>query len=166
VGGVAVVIGVRISSANKIPAMPAKISAAVNVATIVCSSLLIAAGCSTVDSRVAKNRAAFDAWPPAVQQKVIHGQADIGFTREQVTVALGEPDRVFTRTTADGTTEVWSYRDHGPHVSFGIGVGSFGRHSATSVGVGVGTGGYQPEEKLGVVFDREGRVASIEQVAR
>ena len=130
---------------------------------------LLLAGCNSLDSRIAKNRAAFDTWPPAVQGKVIKGQVDIGFTAEQVRVALGEPDRVFTRTTVDGTSEVWSYRDRGPHFSFGVGVGtgSFGRHSATSVGVGVGTNtGYREDEKLGVVFDRNGRVERIEEAHR
>ena len=130
---------------------------------------LLLAGCNSLDSRIAKNRAAFDTWPAAVQDKVVKGQVDIGFTAEQVRVALGEPDRVFTRTTADGTSEVWSYRDRGPRFSFGVGVGtgSFGRHSATSVGVGVGTGtGYRDDEKLGVVFDRTGRVERIEEARR
>ena len=36
-----------------------------------------AAGCSTVDSRIAKNRAAFNTWPPAVQDKVVLGQIDM-----------------------------------------------------------------------------------------
>ncbi|HVS53713.1 MAG TPA: hypothetical protein VHD62_15260 [Opitutaceae bacterium] len=129
------------------------------------AALLLAAGCASVDSRIAKNRAAFDAWPPAVQDKIVRGQIDVGFTREQVAVALGEPDRVFTRTTADGTAEVWSYRDRGPRVSFGFGIGSIGRHSATSIGVST-TSGYRSDEKLGVVFDRNGNVASIEQVVR
>lgn len=134
-------------------------------ALLASAAILLLGGCSTIDSRIAKNRAAFDTSPPAVQEKIIHGQVDIGFTPEQVRMALGEPDRVFTRTTADGTSEVWGYRDHGPRFSFGVGVGtgSFGRHSSTSLGVGVGTGGgYRDDEKMGVVFDRTGHVASVE----
>ena len=126
---------------------------------------LMLAGCSTVDSRIAKNRAAFNTWPPGVQDKVVQGQIDIGFTPEQVRVALGEPDRVFTRTTSDGTSQVWSYRDRGPRIGFGVGVGmgSFGGRSGTFGGVGIGTGtGYHDDEKLGVVFDSAGRVSSIE----
>jgi outer membrane protein assembly factor BamE (lipoprotein component of BamABCDE complex) len=129
-------------------------------------ALLIAAGCASVDSRIAKNRAAFNTWPPAVQDKVVRGQIDIGFTRDQVAVALGAPDRVFTRTTSDGTTETWAYRDHGPRFSFGVGIGTFGRHSATSIGIGTSTGAYRDDEKLGVVFDRNGVVSSIETRSR
>jgi hypothetical protein len=122
-------------------------------------------GCASVDSRIAKNRAAFNTWPPAVQDKVVVGQIDIGFTADQVRVALGEPDRVWTRTTADGTSQVWSYRDRGPRFSFGVGVGmgSFGGRGGSFGGIGVGTGtGYQDDEKMGVVLDASGRVSSIE----
>lgn len=130
---------------------------------------LLLAGCSTVDSRIAKNRAAFNTWPPAVQDKVVVGQIDVGFTPEQVAVALGQPDRVFTRTTADGTSQVWSFRDRGPRFSFGVGVGmgSWGGRSGTFGGVGLGTGtGYLDDEKLGVVFDPSGRVSAIETRTR
>jgi hypothetical protein len=126
---------------------------------------LFAAGCSTVDSRIAKHREAFNTWPAAVQDKIVVGKIDIGFTADQVRVALGEPDRVWTRTTADGTSQVWSYRDRGPRFGFGVGVGmgSFGHRGGSFGGVGIGTGtGYQDDEKMGVVFDSSGRVASIE----
>jgi hypothetical protein len=126
---------------------------------------LFVASCSTVDSRIAKNRAAFNSWPPAVQDKVVVGQIDIGFTADQVRVALGEPDRVFTRTTGDGTSQVWSYRDRGPRFGFGVGVGmgSFGHHGGTFGGVGIGTGtGYRDDEKMGVIIDANGRVSAIE----
>ena len=126
---------------------------------------LMLVGCSTVDSRIAKNRAAFNTWPPAVQDKVVQGQIDVGFTYEQVRVALGEPDRVFNRTTADGTSQIWGYRDRGPRFGFGVGVGtgSFGRHGGSFGGVSMATGtGYLDDEKMGVVFDPSGRVTAIE----
>ena len=128
-------------------------------------AVLVMAGCSTVDSRIAKNRAAFDTWPTAVQDKIVVGQIDIGFTPDQVRVALGEPDRIFTRTTADGTSEIWSYRDRGPRLGFGVGIGmgSFGGRGGTFGGVGIGSGrDYLDDEKLGVVFDPAGRVSAIE----
>jgi outer membrane protein assembly factor BamE (lipoprotein component of BamABCDE complex) len=127
--------------------------------------LVLLPGCSTTESRIAGHRASFDQWPPSVQQRVSTGQIDIGFTQEQVRVALGEPDHVFARTAANGSFEVWSYADRGPHFSFGIGMGSFGRHSAYGGGVVVGGPTY-PEEKLRVIFDAYGRVSSIEQIRR
>ena len=130
---------------------------------------LLLVGCSTVDSRIAKNRAAFNSWPPAVQDKIVVGQIDVGFSADQVRVALGEPDRVWTRTTADGTSQVWSYRERGPRFGFGVGVGmgSFGSRGGSFGSIGVGTGtGYHDEEKLGVVFGPNGMVSSIEERQR
>ena len=129
-------------------------------------SVLAFAGCSTVESRVASDRAAFDTWPPAVQQKVSAGQVDIGFTMDQVRVAFGKPDYVFARSAENGNFEVWSYRDRGPHFSFGLGMGSFHGGSGYSTGVGVSTGGGYPDEKLRVIFDQNGRVSTIEEVHR
>ena len=141
--------------------MKTKLSLAAAVAFLA----LLASGCSTVDSRIDRNRAAFNTWPPAVQDKVVLGQVDIGFTPEQVRVALGEPDRVWTRTTGDGTSEVWSYRDRGPRFGFGVGVGmgSFGSRGGSFGSVGIHTGpDFRDDEKIGVVFDTSGRVSSIE----
>ena len=130
---------------------------------------LLLAGCSTVDSRIAKNRDVFNTWPAPVQDKVVVGQIDIGFTTDQVRVALGEPDRVFTRTSGDGTSQVWSYRDRGPRFGFGVGIGmgSFGGHGGSFGGVSLGTGGgYRDDEKMGIVFDATGRVSAIETRTR
>src|SRR3954465_9822962 len=99
------------------------------------AAILLAAGCSTVDSRIAKNRAAFNTWPAAVQDKVVAGKIDVGFTPDQVQVALGAPDWVWTSTSADGTSQVWSYRDRGPRFGFGVGVGGWGRHSGWGLGM-------------------------------
>jgi hypothetical protein len=130
---------------------------------------LLAAGCATVDRRIAKHRELFDTWPMEIREKVAAGQIDLGFTTDQVRVALGDPDRVWTRTTADGMSEVWSYRERGPRfgVGVGVGMGTFGGSRGTFGGVSVGTGGgYRDDEKLGVVFDRLGRVTAIETRGR
>jgi hypothetical protein len=135
-------------------------------AGILLAVLVFLSGCATVGSRIAKNRAEYETWPLAVREKVAAGQIDLGFTAQQVAVALGEPDRVFTRTTADGTSQVWSYRERGPRFGIGIGVGlgSWSSRRGGSFGtIGIGTGGgYQDDEKLGIVFDETGRVSAIE----
>jgi hypothetical protein len=123
---------------------------------------LAMAGCSTVDSRMAKAQPQFDSWPPAVQQKVRAQQVDIGFTPEQVFVALGEPDRKYTRTTAQGMAEVWAYRDHRPTFSFGLGFGAAGGSSAYGAGVGVTTGGDRYDDVLRVIFT-DGIVTALER---
>lgn len=122
---------------------------------------LLVAGCSTVDSRISSNQSQFDSWPPAVQQKVRAGQVAVGFTPAQVQVALGDPDRKYTRTDARGTADVWAYREHKPIISFGLGVGSFGRSSAYGGGVGVTTGGDRYDDKTRVIFSA-GKVVAVE----
>jgi len=133
------------------------------------SLLLVVAllgGCSsTPDTRIAKNRGSFDSLPAETQQKIRAGQVEVGFTPEMVQLALGEPDRVFTRHSDRGDTEVWGYRTLGPRFSIGIGVGTFGRHSSVGGGLGVSTGGYDPEEKIRVEF-REGKVTAVDTLKR
>ena len=122
---------------------------------------LLAACASTPASRIADHRGLFAQYPSAVQQKIRSGQIDVGFTDEMVRLAIGEPSRKFTRQSEAGDSEVWIYHDGGPRFSFGIGVGTFGRHSATSVGVATSTGGYDPDEKMRVAF-RDGQVTEID----
>jgi hypothetical protein len=125
---------------------------------------LAVAGCSTVDSRIAQNQPQFDSWPPAVRQKVRAKQVDIGFTELQASVALGEPDRKYTRITAQGTADVWAYRDHGQVFSFGLGVGSASGSSAYGAGLGVTTAGDRYDDKLRLIFTN-GTVSAIERTS-
>lgn len=69
----------------------------------------ILAGCATPESRIKKNPAAFNALPPAVQENVRQGRIDLGYSKDAVELALGAPNRKYTRKTADRLTEVWSY---------------------------------------------------------
>lgn len=123
--------------------------------------LVFAFGCASVDSRVQKHQAAFNAWPADVQEKVRAGKVEVGFTQEMVRVALGEPDRLISRTTDRGVSEGWVYFDKGPKFSFGLGVGSARGHSAVGGGVTVGDD-WRDEEVLRVLFDA-GRVSAIER---
>ena len=131
-----------------------------------CSAALAAAlltACASTDSRIHDNQAAFDGYPPPVQQQIRAGQVDIGFTPEMVRMALGEPDRRFSRSSATGDSEVWAYRDSKPMFSFGVGAGSFGGGGfGGGGGVGLSTGGDQADDKLRLVFVN-GAVASIEK---
>jgi hypothetical protein len=125
---------------------------------------LAVAGCSTVDSRIARNQPEFDSWPPAVQQKVRAKQVDIGFTTAQVLVALGEPDRKYTRTTVQGAAEMWAYSKDRPTFSFGLGFGSAGGSSAYGAGLGVTTGGDRYDDRLRVILT-DGKVTALESTA-
>lgn len=121
--------------------------------------LIAVAGCSTSASRIQNHQAAFDAWPVAVQQEVRVGRVGVGFTPEMVQVALGEADRRYTRTSLQGTSEVWVYLDHGPKFSIGLG-GSSG-NSAYGVGMRTGDDTFREDENLRVVFEG-GRVVALE----
>lgn len=67
------------------------------------------AGCSTVESRIKANPEVFNRLPPEQQALVKAGQIALGFESDAVTLALGDPDRVSTRTDADGVTTIWHY---------------------------------------------------------
>lgn len=66
-------------------------------------------GCSTPQSRINKNPALFASFPVDAQEKIKAGKVDIGFTKDMVQMALDKPDRIYTRLTAEGLSEVWSY---------------------------------------------------------
>jgi hypothetical protein len=125
------------------------------------AALALAASCASVDSRVQDHQAAFESWPADVQDKVRAGQVDVGFTQEMVTVALGKPDRITSRTSDRGVEEGWVYMDKGPKFSIGLGLGSSRGSSAFGGGVTVGDD-WRDEEVLRVMF-QGGKVSAIER---
>ncbi|WP_052360977.1 hypothetical protein [Geminisphaera colitermitum] len=135
------------------------------VRTVSLAALIsLLAACSSPSSRIAKNQAAFDTWPVELQEKIRAGEVATGFTQEQVTMAMGKPDRAYTRTTAAGTTEVWAWQSSRPSIGFGIGIAG---GSSSGVGVGVGSGiatsSDRNDDRLRVVFDR-GIVTAVEKL--
>ena len=72
-------------------------------------ALLVTAGCSTPGYRISKNQELFDGFSPEIQVNVRAGKVDIGYTKAMADLALGPPNREYTRRTATGTTEIWSY---------------------------------------------------------
>ncbi len=74
------------------------------------AGLVLLAACATPASRIKKNQAVFDQLPPGVQTNVAAGRIDLGYSYAAVRLALGEPNRQYTRRTTSGKdTEVWSY---------------------------------------------------------
>jgi hypothetical protein len=67
------------------------------------------AGCSTPATRIQANPETFNRLSPEQQNLVRAGQIALGFDFDAVKLALGEPDRVTTRTDADGETILWHY---------------------------------------------------------
>lgn len=123
------------------------------------------AGCSTVDSRVASRPEVYAASPAEVQRKILAGEVDVGFTRDQVRLALGDPNGVARRLTENGEEEVWSYLRRGPRFGIGVGVGAGTGHSSVGAGIGVG-GGVADEEPRLRVFFRGDVVTAVEKARK
>jgi hypothetical protein len=67
------------------------------------------AGCSTPETRISANPAAFARLAPPQQALVKAGRVGIGFDMDAVKLALGEPDRVTLRNDSSGRTQIWHY---------------------------------------------------------
>jgi hypothetical protein len=114
-----------------------------------------------VDSRINQNKAVFNEWSPEVQATIRAGRVDLGFTPKQLKVALGEPDRIFTRTTEEGTAEIWAYYDKKPKFSLGLGVSSGGYGSGVGGGVAYDRHDERFEDAVRVVL-MQGKVTAVE----
>ena len=96
--------------------------------------LLAALACASANSRISASQDVFDGYPPEVQERIRAGEVAVGFTEEQVLMALGKPDRRTKVVADDVAAEVWTWTKSKPGFGIGIGTGS-------SVGnVGIGTG--------------------------
>lgn len=72
--------------------------------------MMVLSGCSTPSSRIKKNPELFEQLSPEVQAEVKLGKIDVGYPRDAVQLALGTPNRQYSRKITGGKTiEVWSY---------------------------------------------------------
>lgn len=117
-------------------------------------------GCASVDSRIRKGQADFDRWPAEVQAAIRAERVEVGFTPEQVEMALGRPSRVYTRTTAAGEEEIWAYYERKPGFSFGMAVGS-GGYQGVGGGVTYDKRYDSLDDATRIVF-KDGKVSTIE----
>lgn len=76
-----------------------------------CACVLVAS-CASPDSRIRRNAELFETFPPEVQAAVRDGRVDLGFNQDMVFIALGKPNREYTRRTRQGEFVVWAYTDH------------------------------------------------------
>ena|SRR5688572_22695428 len=128
---------------------------------LLCSVIVLGA-CGARERRIRKNQGLFSTYPPATQQAIRRGDVEVGFTKEMVLMALGKPDRVYSRSTEGSTQEIWGYGAVDGVVP-GVGV-------AVGAGTGVLSGGYggvsvggisRTEERTRVVFEGD-RVVETE----
>ena len=103
------------------------------IVSIVVLALLSA--CGGVNSRIKKNQDKFQSYPPEAQQKIRNGQIDVGFSKDMVEMALGKPDRVYTRKTESGSQEIWAYTEGGGSTSYVLGATPGGGYTVAAVEV-------------------------------
>ena len=130
------------------------------------AAVVFLAACSTPERRIKKNQGEYDAAPPEIQAAMKEGRAAVGMTQKQAEIALGKPDRTYTRQSKDSQPqEVWAYGRGSSRPGIGFGLGVFGGGPAIyggGVSVGPGYDNWMYEETARVVFEG-GKVVSVEQ---
>ncbi len=122
--------------------------------------LLGALACASANSRISASQTVFDGYPPEVQEQIRAGEIAVGFTEEQVLMALGEPDRRVQVVADEIVAEVWTWTKSKP--GFGIGIGTGSSIGNVGIGTGVTVGeGARSEDHVVVEFVN-GRVRRIE----
>ncbi len=71
--------------------------------------LIFQTGCYSPEARIKKNPELFSQLAPQDQELIKQGKVAVGFTPDMVKLAVGDPDRIYTRTDANGTSETWAY---------------------------------------------------------
>lgn len=77
--------------------------------TMLSALALLAAGCSTVNSRIKEHERFFASLSPEAQAKLRARTVELGYTPEMVYIALGRPDTKSEKITAKGNEQTWIY---------------------------------------------------------
>lgn len=126
------------------------------------------AGCSTPETRIKAKPELFAKLTPTQQELIKKGEVGLGFDQEMVKLALGEPDRIFLRTEAGGSSEAWSYVTYEGDDGMLLYRGYYHRYYNWSDAIYPYYLSYphrRERERFRVVF-RDGKVVSIEQEKR
>lgn len=132
---------------------------------VVTGCAFLCGACSTLESRVEKNRDYVDSLPEAAQTRIRSGQIDLGFTAPMVQIALGDPQQRHLRRTAGGDIESWIYTEASASYTRqradidGLSLSGGGRVSGGSAWVTFAEN--REEFRMRVEF-RNGRVIAIE----
>ena len=127
--------------------------------------LAFLAGCSTPQTRIRNNPGLFSSLPPSDQELIQQGKVAVGFTAEMVKLAVGEPDRIYTRTEASGQSEAWVYTSYSSRGGAMIYYRGF--YHRTHPGMYAYYADYNDREvveRYRVTF-KEGKVASIDEMS-
>lgn len=123
-------------------------------------------GCATPASRIKQNPELFASYTLEQQDLIKQGKIAIGFDMDAVRLALGAPDRVRTRTSNDGTSQIWSYVTYETPDGMPLYRGWYHRYYMRGDPVYPWYANYpgrHEHEHFRVVFDRLGHVTTIEQ---
>jgi hypothetical protein len=124
------------------------------------------AGCDTPASRIRDNPGLFSSLPAQQQDLIKQGKVAVGFNMDAVRLALGEPDRVRTRSTADGNTQIWTYVTYETPEGMPLYRGWYHRYYMWGDPMYPWYDGYagrREHEHFRVVFNRTGMVTAVEQ---
>ena len=113
-----------------------------------CLALLLALGCASTDKRIAAQQEVFDAYPAEVQEKIRAGEIAVGFTEEQVLMALGKPDRRTKVTADDAVADVWTWQRTSPGIGIGLGTGRSVGNVGIGTGISTGRGSRTEDERV------------------
>lgn len=72
-------------------------------------ALALSACAVTPEQRIQRDSAAFAQLAPEVQAKAQRGELAIGFDASATRFAVGYPDRITERVTAEGSVQIWQY---------------------------------------------------------
>ena len=82
-----------------------------------CLAACLLAGCLTqaqlIERRIRQKSDFFASLPPDSQLRLRAGKLQTGDARDAAWIVYGAPDRVYQKTTAGGTNEVWAYEAQG-----------------------------------------------------
>jgi hypothetical protein len=73
---------------------------------------LAVTGCDTFASRARERSATYEQLDAGTQQRLKHGDINVGDNADMVYIALGQPDERRVVTTPDGQQEMWVYRTY------------------------------------------------------
>lgn len=134
------------------------------IAVVVCALVSFFAGCATPERRISQNPEAFSKLSPGDQQLIREGKIAVGFTEEMVKLALGDPDKVYTRTDENGDSIAWSYTTYETDTGVILYRGFYHRYWCDPFYYPYYTsfGNRRDHEYLKVVF-KDGRVSVIER---
>lgn len=137
-----------------------------NTSPLIAVFLALAAllsGCTTPDRRIRESPEAFARLTPAQQDLVKQGRVAVGFNADAVRLAVGMPDRKWTRTDAAGTREVWSYTTWENDLGQPLHQGWYHRGVDVSPFYYLNYPARREHEYFKVVFGSDGKVVAIEE---